>query len=141
MVYELSDIAHALKKSYLTIRSTNRTATNMKKKLLDAPKSYSCSRPLLEDIRTLNYKGQAQICQAWLEDNPDVEFLFSDRFTETFAEVDMDNLEETIENTHYALNDLDNAVTYIDYYSPTDFFVLERIFAKIIAEENKHEHQ
>ena len=108
------------------------------------PKSYSCSRPLLEDIRTLNYKGQAKICQAfdkWLEENPDVEFIFSDRFTETFAEVEMDNLEETIENIHYALNDLDNAVTYIDYYSPTDFFVLERIFAKIIAEENNNEHQ
>lgn len=103
------------------------------------PKTYSCSRPLLDDIRTLNYIGQALICQAfdkWLEDNPDVEFIFSDRFTETFAEVDMDNLEETIENIHYALNDLDNAVTYIDYYSPTDFFVLERIFAKIIAEDN-----
>lgn len=117
----------------------------MKKKLLDAPKSYSCSRPLLEDIRTLNYKGQAKICQAfdkWLDDNPDVEFIFSDRFMETFAEVDMDNLEETIENIHYAINDLDNAVTYIDYYSPTDFFVLERIFAKIIAEENKNgQHQ
>lgn len=65
-----------------------------------APKSYSCSRPLLEDIRTLNYKGQAKIRQAfdkWLDDNPDVEFIFSNRFTETFAEVDMDNLEETIE--------------------------------------------
>ena len=108
------------------------------------PKFYSCSRPLLEDIRTLNYISQAKICQAfdiWLEDNPDVEFLFSDRFMETFAEVDMDNLEETIENIHYALNDLDNAVTYIDYYSPTDFFMLERIFAKIIAEESKHENQ
>ena len=111
----------------------------MTKRNTCAPKSFSCSRPLLEDIRVLNYKGQAKICQAfdkWLDDNPDVEFLFSDRFAETFAEVDMDNLEETIENIHYALNDLDNAVTYIDYYSPTDFFLLERIFAKIIAEEN-----
>ena len=93
----------------------------------------------MDDIRTLNYIGQAKIGQAfdkWLEENPNVEFLFSDRFMETFAEVDMDNLEEMIENIHYALNDLDNAVIYIDYYSPTDFFMLERIFAKIIAEES-----
>ena len=38
-------------------------------------KSYSCSMTMFEDIRRLNYKGQAQVCKTfhqYLKKNPNV---------------------------------------------------------------------
>ena len=49
----------------------------------------------------------------------------------------MKNLQQSIEAIHYTVNDLDNAITNIDYYEPMLFFNLARVLAKIIASGNK----
>ena len=44
-------------------------------KKVSSVKSYSCAMPMFEDIRQLNYKGQAQVCKTfhqYLKKNPNV---------------------------------------------------------------------
>ena len=43
-------------------------AKKMRKKMgkkVSSVKSYSCAMPMFEDIRKLNYKGQAQVCKSF----------------------------------------------------------------------------
>ena len=47
-------------------------------KKVSSVKSYSCAMPMFEDIRKLNYKGQAQVCKAfhqYLTKHPKVRFV------------------------------------------------------------------
>ena len=86
--------------------------------------SYFCAVPLLEDVRALDHIGQAKVCEAfakWLDRNPNVDSMFIERFRETFDNIDHDKPDESVEFIHYAVNDLDSALTFIDYHSPMDF--------------------
>ena len=99
--------------------------------------SYFCAVPLLEDIRALNHIGQAKVCAAfakWIDRNPHVDSMFIERFRETFGNIDCDKPDESVEFIHYAVNDLDSALTFIDYCSPMDFLDVVEILSPVIAE-------
>ena len=99
--------------------------------------SYFCAVPLLEDIRALDHIGQAKVCEAfakWLDRNPNVDSMFIERFRETFGDIDHDKPDESVEFIHYAVNDLDSALTFIDYCSPMDFLDVVEILSPVIAE-------
>ena len=69
-------------------------------KKVSSVKSYSCAMPMFEDIRRLNYKGQAQVCKTfhqYLKKNPNADSFFINRFEETYSRIDMKDLEESIE--------------------------------------------
>ena len=99
--------------------------------------SYFCAVPLLKDIRALDHIGQAKVCEAfanWIDRNPNVDTMFIERFRETFGDIDCDKPDESVEFIHYAVNDLDSALTFIDYRSPMDFLELVGSLASVIAE-------
>ena len=105
-------------------------------KKVSSIKSYSCSMTMFEDIRRLNYKGQAQVCKTfhqYLKKNPNVESFFIDRFEETYSRINMKDLEESVEWIGYAVNDMDNAITEIDYNAPMTFFDIEKLMRKVIS--------
>ena len=98
--------------------------------------SYFCAVPLLEDIRALDHIGQAKVCEAfakWLDRNTNVDSMFIERFRESFDNIDHDKPDESVEFIHYAVNDLDSALTFIDYRSPMDFLELAGSLALVIA--------
>ena len=49
----------------------------------------------------------------------------------------MKDLEETVEWIGYAVNDMDNAITEIDYINPVAFFDIEKLMGKVICKELK----
>lgn len=107
-------------------------------KKVSSVKSYSCSMPMFEDIHRLNYKGQAQVCKTfhqYLKKNPNIESFFINRFEETYSRINMKDLEETVEWVGYAVNDMDNAITEIDYNAPMTFFDFEKSMVKVIGKE------
>lgn len=109
-------------------------------KKVSSVKSYSCAMPMFEDIRQLNYKGQAQVCKTFhqfLKKNPNADSFFINRFEETYSRINMKDLEETIEWIGYAVNDQDNAITEIDYNAPIAFFDIEKVMGKVISKELK----
>ena len=99
--------------------------------------SYSCSMPLIEDIRKADYKKQAELCLAlrkyfideddiWLDD------IFVERFMETSENINPKDVEDTIEWVGYAVNDMDNAITFIDRNAPMTFFNIALYLEKIL---------
>lgn len=118
-------------------------AKEMRKKMgkkVSSVKSYSCAMPMFEDIRQLNYKGKAHVCKTfhqYLKKNPNVGSYFTNRFKETYSRIDMKDLEESIEWIGYAVNDMDNAITEIDYNAPMTFFDIEKLMGKVISKELK----
>ena len=109
-------------------------------KKFSSVKSYSCAKPMFEDIRQLNYKGQAQVCKTfhqYLKKNPNAEFFFTNRFEETYSQINTKDLDETVEWIGYAVNDMDNAITEIDYNDPMAFFDIEKLMGKVISKELK----
>lgn len=109
-------------------------------KKVSSVKSYSCAMPMFEDIRKLNYKGQAQVCKTfhqYLKKNPNVVSFFLDRFEETYSRINMKDLEESIEWIGYAVNDMDNTISEIDYNDPMTFFDIEKVMGKVISKELK----
>ena len=118
-------------------------AKEMRKKMgkkVSSVKSYSCAMPMFEDIRQLNYKGKAHVCKTfhqYLKKNPNVGSFFTNRFKETYSRIDMKDLEESIEWIGYAVNDMDNAITEIDYNAPMTFFDIEKLMGKVISKELK----
>ena len=109
-------------------------------KKVSSVKSYSCAMPMFEDIRKLNYKGQAQVCKTfhqYLTKHPNVVSFFLDRFEETYSRIDMKDLEESIEWIGYAVNDMDNTISEIDYNDPMTFFDIEKLMGKVISKELK----
>ena len=122
-----------------TIPEAKKIRKKMGKKI-SSVKSYSCAMPMFEDIRRLNYKGQAQVCKTfhqYLKKNPNVESFFINRFEETYSRIKMKDLEETVEWIGYAVNDMDNAITEIDYNDPMNFFDIEKVMGKVISKELK----
>ena len=114
-------------------------AKEMRKKMgkkVSSAKSYSCAMPMFGDIRKLNYKGQAQVCKTfhqYLKKNPNVVSFFLDRFEETYSHINMRNLDATIEWIRYTVNDMDNAISEIDYNDPMLFFEIAGVLSKVIA--------
>ena len=107
-------------------------------KKVSSVKSYSCAMPMFEDIRKLNYKGQAQVCKTfhqYLKKNPNVVSFFLDRFEETYSRINMKDLEESIEWIGYAVNDMDNTISEIDYNDPMTFFDIEKVMGMVIKKE------
>ena len=95
---------------------------------------------MLEDIRKLNYKGQAQVCKTfhqYLTKHPNVVSFFLDRFEETYSRINMKDLEKSIEWIGYAVNDMDNTISEIDYNDPMTFFDIEKVMGKVISKEQK----
>lgn len=122
-----------------TIPEANEIRKKMEKKV-SSVKSYSCAMPMFEDIRQLNYKGQAKVCKTfhqYLKKNPNADSFFINRFEETYSRINMKDLDETIEWIGYAVNDLDNAISEIDYNDPMTFFDIEKLMGKVISKELK----
>lgn len=102
--------------------------------------TYSCSMPMMEDIRKLDYKGQAKVCKAfhqYLKKHPNAVSFFTHRFEETYSHIRMRNLDDSIEWIGYTVNDFDNAISEIDYNSPMLFFDIAREVGKVIRKEKK----
>ena len=122
-----------------TIPEAKEIRKKMEKKV-SSVKSYSCAMLMFEDIRQLNYKGQAKVCKTfhqYLKKNPNSDSFFINRFEETYSRINMKDLEETIEWIGYAVNDLDNAISEIDYNDPMTFFDIEKLMGKVISKELK----
>ena len=122
-----------------TIPEAKEMRNKMGKKV-SSVKSYSCAMPMFEDIRRLNYKGKAQVCKTfhqYLKKNPNADSFFINRFEETYSRIKMKDLEETVEWIGYAVNDMDNAITEIDYNDPMTFFDIEKMMGKVISKELK----
>ena len=120
-----------------TIPEAKEIRKKMEKKV-SSVKSYSCAMPMFEDIRKLNYKGQAKVCKTfhqYLKKNPNVASFFLDRFEETYSRIDMKDLEESVEWIGYAVNDMDNVISEIDYNEPMTFFDIEKVLGKVIEKE------
>ena len=99
--------------------------------------SYSCSIPLMEDVRKADYKKQAELCLAlrhyfmeaddsWRDD------MFVERFMETSGNIAPKEIEDTIAWVRYAVNDMDNAISVIDSYDPMTFFRIALQLEKIL---------
>lgn len=63
--------------------------------------------------------------------------FFLDRFEETYSRINMKDLEESIEWIGYAVNDMDNAISEIDYNDPITFLDIEKSMRKLISKELK----
>ena len=72
-----------------TIPEAKKIRKKMGKKV-SSVKSYPCVMPMFENIRRLNYKGQAKICKTfrqYLTKHPNVISFFLDRFEETYSRI------------------------------------------------------
>lgn len=102
---------------------------------------YSCAAPLIEDIRKLKYTDQAKVIKAYhkvlAKDRYWSSDMFFERFDEDYGNIDFKNLEETIEWIGYAINDLDNSLTCVDYNSPTTFFDVAMELQKVMEKCEK----
>ena len=122
-----------------TIPEAKGIRKKMRKKF-SSIKSYSYAMPMFEDIRKLNYKGQAKVCKTFQQDikkNPNVVSFFLDRFEETYSQIDMKGLEESIEWIGYAVNDMDNTISEIDYNDLMTFFDIEKVMGNAISKKLK----
>ncbi|MBV3388836.1 hypothetical protein [Segatella copri] len=63
--------------------------------------------------------------------------FFLDRFEETYSRINIKDLEESIEWIGYAVNDMDNTISKIDYNDPMTFFDIEKVLGKVISKELK----
>lgn len=103
--------------------------------------SYSCSIPMMEDIRALRYDAQAEVCKAFhkmiKKGFPGVHSDKISRFEETYEDIIFSHLDDSLDQIHYAINDLDNAIYEIDMYAPMAFFDVERQLAPIIKRSPK----
>ena len=61
--------------------------------------------------------------------------FFLDRFEETYSRINMKDLEDSIEWIGYAVNDMDNTISEIDYNDPMTFFDIEKVLRKVIEKE------
>ena len=64
-----------------------------------------------------------------------VVFFFLDRFEKTYSRINMKDLEDSIEWIGYAVNDMDNTISEIDYNDPMTFFDIEKVLRKVIEKE------
>lgn len=65
--------------------------------------------------------------------HPNVDSFFINRFEETCSRINMKDLEKTVKWIGYAVNDMDNAISEIDYNDPMTFFDIEKSMGKVIS--------
>ena len=98
--------------------------------------TYSCSIPMMEDIRKLSYKSQAEVCKAFhkfiKKGFPGDDSYLIKRFEESYSEIIFSHLDDSLDQIHYSINDLDNAIHEIDMLDPMTFFDIEDKLAPII---------
>ena len=103
--------------------------------------SYSCSIPMIEDIRALRYDAQAEVCKAFhkmiKKGFPGDDSYMITRFEETYGDIIFNHFDDSLDQIHYAINDLDNAIYEIDMYDPMTFFDVEHKLAPIIKRSPK----
>ena len=91
---------------------------------------------MMEDIRKLSYQGQAAVIKAFhkaLTHSIDTTGLrMISRFKQSYREITFSCLEDSLDQIHYAINDLDNAIYEIDMLDPMSFFAIERQLTPII---------
>lgn len=58
-------------------------------------------------------------------------------FSTVSRKINMRDLEESIEWIGYAVNDMDNTISEIDYNDPMTFFDIEKVMGKVISKELK----
>ena len=109
---------------------------------LDKPDfTFSCSTPLMEAVRKLDYKQQYKVCEAFFQmfiesfEWEDSEMCL--RFHDDFEEINPKFLDCYLKDLHFVVNDLDNAIYEIDHHDPMTFFDIERRLAPIILEAKK----
>ena len=55
-----------------------------------------------------------------------------ERFEESYSDIIFSHLDDSLDQIHYAVNDLDNAIYEIDMFDPITFFDVELRLAPII---------
>ena len=73
-------------------------------------------------IAKISYPFIQAVCAAWMN---------------AYSRIDMKDLEESIEWIGYAVNDMDNTISEIDYNDPMTFFGIEKVMGKVISKELK----
>lgn len=103
--------------------------------------TYSCSIPMMDDIRALRYDAQAEVCKAFhkiiKKGFPMDDSFFIKRFEETYDDIIFSHLDDSIDQIYYAINDLDNAIYEIDMFDPMTFLEVECKLAPIIKRSPK----
>lgn len=88
-------------------------------------KGFQTSRELMEAVRALDYEAQYKVCEAFYKLSKGFDWsdrLMFQRFEESFAMIDAENLEEHFVELHWAVNDMDSFLYETDVYSPEEFY-------------------
>ena len=107
--------------------------------LEDEGTKFFCSSKVMEAVRTLDYKQQYMVCEAFF--NLMVEEGFGDDskrcliFHDSFQEINPRFLDRYLKEMHYLVNDFDNAIYEIDFCDPSTFFHVVRALEPIIEKE------
>lgn len=103
-----------------------------------ANKKYSTSGELMRVVRRLDYKQQYKVCEKFysiLRGLHEDSRLMYQRFYESFELIDSDDLEEFMVELHWAINDMDNALSEMDEREPGTFYELAEELADFIEGE------
>ncbi len=98
-----------------------------------AKNGFLTSGQLMEAVRTLDYKAQYKVCEAFYKRSKSSDWsdrLMFQRFEESFTMIDVENLEEHFVELHWAVNDMDNFLYETDVYSPEEFYKVVREMEK-----------
>ena len=93
------------------------------------------SGELMKAVRTLDYKAQYKVCEAFYKLSKGFDWsdrLMFQRFEESFALIDAENLEEYFVELHWAVNDMDNFLYETDAYRPEEYFKVVREMEKYL---------
>ena len=107
-------------------------------------KGFQTSGELMEAVRSLDYKAQYKVCEAFYKLSKD--FDWSDRlmfqwFEESFSMIDAENLEVHFVELHWAVNDMDSSLYETDVYSPEVFYqVVREMKVAALVDVNKREN-
>ena len=104
------------------------------------PSGYCCAFDLMEDIRRLPFEAQAETCKAfhqfirktdWIDD------YMIERFGQTYRHIKFNHLSDSVHWVRYCINDLDNAITHLDYDDPITFFMFSARLEPLIKKWQK----
>ena len=88
-------------------------------------KGFQTSGELMEAVRTLDYKAQYKVCEAFYKLSKGFDWsdrLMFQRFEESLTMIDAEKLEEHFVELHRAVNDMDNFLYETDIYNPSEFY-------------------
>ena len=133
-------LANQLLRSGTSIGANNAEACNAISKADFKSKSYIALKEARESLYWIellkrnNYIDEKQY-QSIYEDCDHSDKI--SRFEETYEDIIFSHLDDSLDQIHYAINDLDNAIYEIDMYAPMAFFDVERQLAPIIKRSPK----